>query len=429
MSASFNLTVGGKAYEFIEETENSTEKLVVISGKSYKIIGNEEDISILRSHIASLDSSEFTDLSSFKVFLGSIGSKEKMDSVFHQTIESSHSKSTPKSAATETSAAEISVRAVLGQRFDPKAIEEIINDLSGSVENLYPNRYIANRCAAHLQKNKEAYKLLIDPETLREKINADLYEISHDKHLRMLFLTAEGAKAEDDFTMRAEMRPADFGQPSDIGYIHLRGFGPVEVDEDQGIEEKKDASKRIAEFASAIKTLKDGNATSVIIDLRQNNGGSPDSVKLLCSYFMEENVKLSSIQYRDGEESKMTIFKTLPYDVIPKKDRLLTTPVYILTSSETFSAAEKFANDMQILERGIIIGETTKGGANPGTKPSWGEYLDREGQLRSLDVVIPTGETINLNGQPNWEGIGVIPDLPTDDAMKKVLELINTSKE
>lgn len=427
MSASFNLTVGGKAREFtLEETKNSTEKVVIIGGRGYKIIGKEEDVSILRSHIASLNRSEFTDLSSFKVSLESSGSKEKTDTVFHQTIASLHDK--PMLITAETSSAEMSVKAVIGQRFDSTAIEEIVTQLSGSIKDYYPIREIANRCAAHLQKNNEAYKLLTDMETLIEKVNADLYEISHDKHLRMRFLTAEESKSEDDFTMSAKMIPANVGQAPDIGYIDLRGFGPVKVEEGQGIAEKEDAAKRIAEFENAIRILKDGNAKSVIIDLTKNNGGSPDSVELLCSYFMEEGAELSSIKSRNGEGSDTTIFKTLPYDVIPKKDRLLTIPVYILTSKDTFSGAEKFANDMQILKRGIIVGETTKGGANPGGTLIWGEYLDRMGKLRTLDVVVPTGETINLNGQPSWEGKGVIPNVPTDNAMKKVLQLINTPK-
>ena len=173
-----------------------------------------------------------------------------------------------------------------------------------------------------------------------------------------------------------------------------------------------------------IKEIKDSR--SIIIDLRENNGGSPDSVELLCSYFLEAGVELSSIRNRGDQDTPTGLFKTLQYNAIPEKDRLLETPIYILTSSETFSAAEKFANDMQIIGRGIIVGENTKGGANPGDRLSWGEFLDRDKQPRMLDVNIPMGETINLRGKANWEGVGVTPDQPisADDALEKALELI-----
>lgn len=41
------------------------------------------------------------------------------------------------------------------------------------------------------------------------------------------------------------------------------------------------------------------------------------------------------------------------------------TPVYILTSASTFSAAEEFAYNLKHMERATIVGETTGGGAHP----------------------------------------------------------------
>ena len=164
----------------------------------------------------------------------------------------------------------------------------------------------------------------------------------------------------------------------------------------------------------------------VIIDLRQNNGGYPEAAQLLCSYFMKPDVPLSSVQNTIGGLNE---FKTLSEAELPVKNRLLENiPVYILTSKDTFSAAEKFTNDMQIAQRATVIGdERTKGGSNPGTFPNCGEYLDREGVLKRLDVCIPTGMTINLENRKNWEGIGITPNIivsPGEDAQKKALDLI-----
>ena len=40
--------------------------------------------------------------------------------------------------------------------------------------------------------------------------------------------------------------------------------------------------------------------------------------------------------------------------------------MYVLTSVLTFSGGEEFAYDVQAFKRGVIVGQTTGGGANPG---------------------------------------------------------------
>jgi len=77
-------------------------------------------------------------------------------------------------------------------------------------------------------------------------------------------------------------------------------------------------------------------------------------------------------------------------------------PVYVLTSSRTFSGAEEFAYDLQTQKRATIVGETTGGGANPG------------GPVRlpyDLTLFVPTGRAINPVTKTNWEGVGVKPDV------------------
>ena len=79
-------------------------------------------------------------------------------------------------------------------------------------------------------------------------------------------------------------------------------------------------------------------------------------------------------------------------------------PLYILTSSRTFSAAEEFCYDLKNLNRAIIIGATTGGGAHPG------------GRIKATDkynVWTPTGRAINPITNTNWEGVGIKPHVKT----------------
>lgn len=90
MSIPFNFTykeVQHKAY--LEVAESALEKMVSIEGRDYKILGSEENISLLRSHIPSLKTSDFESVSSFQASLVGIGPHEKTNSVFQKTIVSS----------------------------------------------------------------------------------------------------------------------------------------------------------------------------------------------------------------------------------------------------------------------------------------------------------------------------------------------------
>jgi hypothetical protein len=84
-------------------------------------------------------------------------------------------------------------------------------------------------------------------------------------------------------------------------------------------------------------------------------------VVLWCSYLLdEEPVHLSDIFHAGTGETRQ--FWSLPY--VPGT-RYADRPVYMLTSSHTFSGGEDFCYTLQALGRAELIGETTGGGAHP----------------------------------------------------------------
>ena len=142
-------------------------------------------------------------------------------------------------------------------------------------------------------------------------------------------------------------------------------------------------------------------------------------IQLISSYLFEEPVHLNSFYIRKTNETQQ--FWTQGH-VQGKK--LINVPVFVLTSSFTFSGAEEFTYNMKNLKRGTIIGETTGGGAHPVEGHSF-ENLN-------VLVTVPFGRAINPISKTNWEGTGVEPDIkvPADqalivartEALKKLME-------
>jgi hypothetical protein len=254
-------------------------------------------------------------------------------------------------------------------------------------------------------KNKE-YDEIRSGKDLAEALTKHLRDVCHDKHLRVIYsdrtLPSEspGDEGRPSAEMREKMRQygavINYGfnkverLPGNVGYLSLDGFFPAEFG---------------AETACAAMNFL-ANTDALIIDLRNNHGGSPDMVALLCSYLFDaEPVHLNDLYFRPDDSTHQ--WWTLPY--VPGK-RFVDKPVYVLTSKETFSAAEEFTYNLKTRKRATIVGETTGGGANPGGTRRINDHFA---------VWVPSGRAINPVTRTNWEGTGVKPDLdvPADQAL------------
>jgi hypothetical protein len=256
------------------------------------------------------------------------------------------------------------------------------------------------------------------------EIDKVLQEISNDKHLHFLYdprqardiiamrnLSDEERKAIQERSLKRE-RQANFGfqkikiLEGNIGYLDLRRFCHTDNASETAV--------------AAMGFL--ANSDAVIIDLRKNGGGEPEMVELLSSYFLKGRTQLNYIQRRP--DGKIEQYWTIPH--VPGK-RLLDKDLYLLTSNQTFSAAEDFAYGLKCLGRAKIIGETTKGGAHP---------VDFFAFHNKFVLTLPTGRALNPISGENWEAIGVKPDVTTsaedafDTAYRMALEnLIDTVED
>ena len=184
--------------------------------------------------------------------------------------------------------------------------------------------------------------------------------------------------------------------PGNVGYIDIHQFYRAEWGGDTA--------------AAAMNFL--ANMNALIIDLRQCLGGYPSMTALISSYlFGEEPVLLGSIYWREEDVTQQ--YWTLP--TIPGK-RFGDKPVYVLISKVTFSAGEGFAYNLKARQRATLVGEKTDGGAHPGASYRLHSHFE---------VFIPVGHAINPVTNENWEGVGVLPDVPVsqEQALKVAYRL------
>lgn len=234
-------------------------------------------------------------------------------------------------------------------------------------------------------KSSGRYNEITDGAVLSLRLTEDLWPICRDKHLSITF----GKISEEDNTSMPESdRTDNYGFRSskvlenNIGYIRFDEF------------HHSDEAKEVA--AEALETVTDCDA--LIFDLRYNSGGSPELVQFIYSYLFDKPTYMGSRYSRIHKDT--TDFWTLTD--IPGNPFGTHVPLYILTSSNTFSAAEEFAYFLKDLKRAIIVGEPTAGGAHPVMHISVNGYFG---------VRIPYARMMSPVSKTDWEGTGVIPDI------------------
>lgn len=287
------------------------------------------------------------------------------------------------------------------EEFSRAAIQESVEKIAELIDENYFDIELASQIQKELTSrlNDGGYDDIRTPRELSDRITAQLDQMTRDKHLVVMPRRQEPAdpvdttpvdkeQAEKERAARRALsgKRSNFGiqkfeiLPGNIAYLSFTSFY---------------RENEIAEILAAEMKMA-ANADAVILDMRQNMGGSTGAVSLLSSYFFEgPERKLFDVVPRTGQAKTYSTNATV-------NNRNETRPVYVLVQSSTFSAGEGLAFILQDQERATVIGEKTAGAANPG-RPyfvnSW------------LEINIPNGYIEAANSKKNWEGTGVTPDI------------------
>lgn len=278
----------------------------------------------------------------------------------------------------------------------------IVEQLGQVIEANYAFPDKARIIQAALRRHLEAgdYQRITDRHALANALTENLVAATNDLHFSVGLDPAWVAEdlANADPARAAAQRLAErraeeqvnFGftglrrLEGNIAYVSLSHFADPELGYDAA--------------AAAMRFIE--NSDAVIYDMRYNNGGHLEMAQLLISQLFRSDKDQLLFDYyytKDGlrVERGQWVLPALP------ARRLADKPVYVLTSSTSFSAAEWFAFSLQKLGRATIVGEQTAGGAHP---------VDRKPVGTDFFVQVPIGQIHDPVDRSDFEGKGVTPD-------------------
>jgi len=171
----------------------------------------------------------------------------------------------------------------------------------------------------------------------------------------------------------------------------------------------------------AINGLNDNEINGLIIDVRNNGGGSPGIAMDFAGFFFTHEVLIGKSEYYSNLSGT--------FEVTPGEWKVKPAPtqfngqVAVLVGPDCVSACELFAYTMQQEGRATIVGHFPTAGA-------FGEVGQGQYDLPGgYSMQFPTGRTITPDGNILLEGVGTIPDIVVPVTYQSALEQVDAVLE
>ena len=190
--------------------------------------------------------------------------------------------------------------------------------------------------------------------------------------------------------------------PSGYGYIKISSFLDNDV-------------LSIQVWERAIKYFNDNQIPGVILDLRNNGGGSGWLADQMAAYFFDKEIVVgNSAQYSKATGEFYMDPGNEAIMIPPRAELQYSGPVVVMVGPNCASACEFFSYNMTINNRAVIVGQYPSEGAGGSVE----DFLMPE----DITVQLTIGRAVGVEGDIHLEGTGVVPDVRvpvTLDTLKK----------
>lgn len=270
-----------------------------------------------------------------------------------------------------------------------------VAEMAEAIDRKYVLADVATRSAAAVRKKLHEgafYQHCTDSEAFAKHMTKQLRAILNDGHVFVEYAPNSSQAGEDDWL--EEWRD---GAPA-------RGFGVKQVERLKGNISYLHLTD-FYEFSTAEKAMTAAfelvsSSDGLILDLRNNPGGSPETEWPVQWTFMAPGSTMPlHHETRHGKkpDAKEPALQWPRYGA----ER----PLAIIVDKSTFSAPEAVAYSLQAQGRAIVFGSPSGGGAH-----MLGDAVPLTG---GWHIVIPETRPYSPHTGGNWEGTGVTPDIET----------------
>jgi C-terminal processing protease CtpA/Prc len=151
-----------------------------------------------------------------------------------------------------------------------------------------------------------------------------------------------------------------------------------------------------------IQTIKNQGVGCLIIDMRQNGGGSGFLANQMAAYFFDETLPLGNSSYYDKSLGAFYADpRTVHYFFLPPIQMRYHGKIVVLVGPDCYSACEFFAYDMTKQDRATIVGQYSTGGLGGSVE----DFFMPEGMVFRFTV----GRAVDENDEIHIEGKGIVP--------------------
>lgn len=298
------------------------------------------------------------------------------------------------------------------QRPDPAAVTMSIDDTQAVILSLarslrerfaFRERGIAAANQIEAMERRGEFRDARSAAELLALIDSKVVPLVNDQHFRVRYFgpeavagfteappTAEELAAfHEEVRLRGSEIPDVRWLPGNVGYLRIT----LLLDTPPGVEK----------LAAAMGMLSETGA--LIIDVRGTPGGEPAGVANVIGHLVSERTPTVRVETAFDPSLDRT------FHAEPRTPGFTGKPVFVLVDEGTGSGAEEFAYDLQVMQRAVLVGQTTSGAANPGGyRPLSGGFV----------AFIPMQIVSHTVTGSNWEGTGVRPDVevPAEQALE-----------